>query len=198
MRGEGVPITRYDRGEAGFRGGFAPNNLAASGDGIFPAVARTRLSHEGMILIGVKSLARAANRLRGIHKTSRTTSISGLGSGAIRKNIIGRTLRAGVVRFGARKGFRDVAGALAFLEKQPSHGGAGLIGQPLVHQSGNLLAKIRGVGQPGKLEALQRVFGGREQEVPRRFGRVSGHIHLRHYRAAHNKKTVITVNSTKH
>lgn len=198
MRSEDVRVTRHERGEASFRGGFAPKTLAASGDGICPVAPRTRLSHEGMVLIGVKSRARAANRLRENHKTSRTTSISGLGSGAIRKNIIGRTLRAGVVRFGARESVRDVAGALAFLEKQPGHGGAGLIGQPLIHQSGNLLAKIRGIGEPGKLEALQRVFGGREQKVPRWFGGVSGHIHLRHYRAAHNNKTVITVNSTKH
>lgn len=198
MRGDEMRVMRRNVGEAYFGERFAPKNVAASGGENSPLAPRTRLSHEGMVLIGVKSHARAETRLRENHKASRTTSISGLRSGSIRENIIGRTLRAGIVGFGAREGVRHVAGALAFLEKQPGHGGAGLIGQPLIHQSGNLLAKIRGIGQPGKFEALQRVFGGREQEVPRWFRRVCGHVHLQHCHSAHNKKSVTTVNSTKH
>ena len=187
MRSDEMRVMRRNMSEARFGGGFAPKNLPASGGGNSRLASRTRLRHDGMILIAVQSHARAAHRLREIHKTSRTTSISGLRSGSICKNIIGRTLRAGAVRFSAREGVRHVAGALAFLEKQPGHGSAGLIGQPLIHQGGNFLAKIRGVGQPGKLEALQGVFGGREQEVPRRFSGVSGHIHLRHLHSAYNK-----------
>jgi|GEM_PF-1859429 len=190
--------TQIDIREARFGEGFAPTNPAARRGRFVPVAWRTRLSHEGMFLIGINSHARAASRLREIPKTSRTAAISGLRSGSIRENIIGRTLRAGVVRFGTREGVRGVAGALAFLQKQPGHGGAGLISQPLVHQSADLLAKIRGVGETRQLEALQGVFGCREKEVPRRFRGVIGHIHLRQYRTAHNKNSVITVNSTKH
>lgn len=187
MRREEIRETQRKAGEACVWEGFAPRNSAASNGGISPVPRRTRLSHEGMVLIAVKTRARAAHRHREIYKTSRTTSISGLGSGSIRKNIIGRTLRAGVIRFGARKGVRQVAGALAFLQKQPGHRGAGLIGQPLVHQSGDFLAKIRGIGEPGKFVGLQRILGGREQEVPRWFRRVCGHIHLHHYHSTYNK-----------
>lgn len=198
MRSEEIREGQVNVRGARFGEGLAPERPAARRGRDVPVAPRTRLSHEEMVLIAVNSRARAANRLREIAKTSRTAPISGLRSGSIREKIIGRTLRTGVVRFGAREGVRPVTGAFAFLQKQPGHGGAGLIGQPLVHQGADLLAKIRGTGQPGKLEALQGVFGGREKEVPRRFGTVSVHIHLRHYRVAHHRKSVITVNGTKH
>lgn len=188
MRSDEMRVTRRNMGEAYFGERFAPKNMAASNGRVVPVAPRTRLRHEGMILIAVRSHARAANRLREIHKTSRTAPIFGLRNGSIRKNIIGRTLRAGVVRFGAREGVRNVPGALAFLKQQPGHGGASLIGQPLIHQSADLLAKIRGVGKPGKLEALQGIFRCRKKKVPRWFRGVSRHIHLRHYYDAYNKK----------
>lgn len=168
-------------------GGFAPKSPATPARRIFRLRPRTRSSHEAKVLTGVNSELEAAKQLRETQNTLGTAPISGLGSCSIRKNIIGRTLRAGVVRFGAQKGVRDVAGAFALLQEETSHCGVALIRHPLVHQGVDFLAEIRGVGEARKLEALQGICRRREEEVPRRFSRVVGHNYLRYFIGANNK-----------
>lgn len=187
MRSEQIRGMRLSIPATQFWGGFPPKSSATQASKILPLRPRTRSSHEAKLLIGVNSQVEAAKQLRETQNTLRTAPISGLGGCSIRKNIIGRTLHACVVRIGAEKGVRDVASAFALLQEEASHCGAGLIRQPLVHQGVDFLAEIRGVGEARKLEALQGICRRRQKEVPRRLRRVVGHKYLRYSLGANNK-----------
>lgn len=187
MRSEQIRGMRLSIPATQFCGGFPPKSSATQANKILALRPRTHSSHEAKVLIGVNSQLEAAKQLRETQNTLRTAPISGLGGGSVRKNIIGRTLRAGVVRIGAGKGVRDVASAFALLQEEASHCGASLIRHPLVHQGIDFFAEIRGVGEARKLEALQGIFRRREKEVPRRLSRIVGHKYLRYFCGANNK-----------
>lgn len=118
-------------------------------------------------------------------KTSGTPPVLGLRSRSIRKDIIGHAFRIDA-GFSTRKGFREVAGAFALLQKQPRHRGVGVIRHPLVQQGGDLFAQIGGIGKARKLEALKRVLRGGQKEVPRGLVGARSHDNLRYFIAAHN------------
>lgn len=174
------------RGEAQWWEGLVPES-PARGQGAFaaaPADAPSR--REALRGIATKFRVGAKHRLPEWPKTSGRPPVLGLRSRSIRKDIIGPTFRIAAHGGGSRKGFRQVAGAFALLQKQPCHRGVGLIGHPLIQQGGDFLAQVGGVGKTRKLEALQRIFGSGEKEVPGRLAEARSHVNLRYFAFAHN------------
>jgi len=110
---------------------------------------------------------------------SAVPSICGFRDVPIRKKVIGHSGDVRRLLFGACRDVSAARGAFALLQKQPGHGGAGLIGHPLVHQRANLLAQIGGIGEARQFKGLQRSFRGRQQKIPRRLVQAAGHGDLR-------------------
>lgn len=119
---------------------------------------------------------------RNVHYRLLTVSKITARGRSIRKKIIGHDwslfpvrLSRGdrVLRPQRRLAFdRHLGGPPALLHQPAREHSRGVLLQPGIEQLSDLLAEISGMAQPGKFVALQRVAGGREQELPRRLGAV--------------------------
>lgn len=95
--------------------------------------------------------------------------------GSIRKNIIGHGLQSLIPHSVAGRGVRGGRRTLALLEQQTRQHGNGVLFEPLIEQSSNLFAKVRGMTQTRKLETLQGIAGSGQKKLPRRGHSGSGH-----------------------
>lgn len=165
-------------GEMQFREVLALERAARAGS----ACGRAPLNaHVGRVVgrrVAAIFLAGAIKKLPIACKNSGLTGIFSLRDGSIRKKVIRHGMRCRAARFAIETQIRLSRGAFPLLHKETREG-CGVVIHPLIKQSRNLLADIGGVRKTGQLEALQRILGSRERELPRGLGRTSGHKNLR-------------------
>jgi hypothetical protein len=118
------------------------------------------------------------NEYRKIAFTSCRASVRGLRDRAISKKIIGRSISIFRDRFSGGRVFLRLMGTLPLLHQPTREHGGGILLNPKVEKSADLLAEIGGMAQAREFVALQRVSRGREKELPRRLGLVMVHAGL--------------------
>src|SRR5271169_4336847 len=163
------------RGETQRWDALAGNSVARAA-GAFARAQRSTPSASGakQSISGMFS-SKAANKLQNTYKTSGRATIYGLRGGSIRKKIIGHGMRAFVVQFARGKHVRRPGGAFSLFEKPARQHGGGVFLHPLINQRANFLAEIGGVRETRQFKTLQGIPRSREQELPRRLSRASGH-----------------------
>ena len=178
-------MDRAKEGATG-RGQKAGNSVLAGGTQSPIAIPREEAKAKGTPpgplaanVIGAKKRITSKSRKQRADENSGMSAGTIVWNGPVHQKIIGRSETAGT-RF-LRSSVLDGRGigAISLLEEPASHLGGGLFLEPLVEQSGDLLAQIGGVGKTGEFVGLQRIAGRGEKKFPGRLGAKLGHNILR-------------------